>query len=53
MYDDKVEFGVFLLHEMTEVLMKDLEDEGKWVVSINDVPGYKAVDVDWSSLRYY
>ena len=41
------------LDEMTEVLMEDLADEGKWVVSINDEPGYKAVDVDWSSLRYY
>lgn len=53
MYDGKVEFSAFLLHEMTEVLIEDLKDEGKWVVSINDIPGYKTVDVDWSTLRYY
>jgi len=53
MYDGKVEFSSFLLHEMTEVLIEDLKDEGKWVVSINDIPGYKAADVDFSELRYY
>lgn len=53
MYDEKVECSIFLLHEMTECLNEDLRDEGKWVVSINDQPGYKSVDVDWTTLKYY
>lgn len=53
MYDEKVECSVFLLHEMTECLIEDLKDEGKWVVSINNCAGYKAAGVDWDTLKYY
>ena len=53
MYDGKVECSVILLHEMTECLIEDLKDEGKWVVSINGSAGYKAADVDWDTLKYY
>lgn len=53
MYDDKVECSIFLLHEMTECLIADLKDEGKWVVSINGCPGYKSADVDWNTLKFY
>lgn len=53
MYEGKVECSAFLLHEMTECLLADLQDEGKWCVSIEGIPGYKAVDVDWSTLQYY
>ena len=53
MYDGKVECSAILLHEMTECLIEDLKDEGKWVVSINDCAGYKAAGVDWDTLKYY
>lgn len=53
MYDDKVECSVFLLHEMTECLIEDLKEEGKWVVSINDCSGYKSAGVEWDTLKYY
>ena len=53
MHDDKVECSVILLHEMTECLIEDLKDEGKWVVSINGQAGYKAAGVDWDTLKYY
>lgn len=53
MYEGKVECSSFLLHEMTECLLADLLDEGKWCVTIEDKPGYKSMDVDWSTLQYY
>lgn len=53
MHDGKIECSTILLHEMTECLIADLKDEGKWVVSIQDCPGYKSADVDWSALKYY
>ncbi len=53
MYDEKVECSVFLLHEMTECLVEDLKNEGKWVVSIEGLPGYKAAGVEWDTLKYY
>lgn len=53
MYDDKVECSTFLLHEMTDCLLEDLKNEGTWCVTINDRPGYKGADVDWSTLQYY
>ena len=53
MYDGKVECGVFLLNEMTQCLIEDLKDEGKWVVCISDCAGYKAAGVDWDTLKYY
>lgn len=53
MYEGKMECSSFLLHEMTDCLIADLKDEGKWCVTIDDQPGYKSVEVDWSTLRYY
>jgi aminoglycoside 3-N-acetyltransferase len=53
MYDDKVECSAILLHEMTECLVEDLKEEGKWVVSIEGCAGYKAAGVSWDSLKYY
>lgn len=53
MYEGKVECSAFLVHEMTECLITDLKEDGKWVVSINDCPGYKAADVDFRTLQFY
>lgn len=53
MYDDKVECSAFLIHEMTECLIEDLKEEGKWVVSIGDCAGYKSAGIEWDTLKYY
>ncbi len=53
MYQDKVECSTFLLHEMTRCLIEDLKEEGKWVVSIDDLPGYKAAGVDFNRFIFY
>lgn len=53
MYDGKLECSAILLHEMTECLIEDLRDEGKWVVSIDGHAGYKAAGIDWKTLSYY
>lgn len=52
--DEMTLVSTILLHELTEFLTEDMyHNEGKFTVSINDLPGYVAAGVKPEELRFY
>ena len=46
--------STILLHELTEFLTEDMyQNEGKFTVSINDLPGYVAAGIKPEELKFY
>ena len=52
--DEMTLVSTILLHELTEFLTEDMyQNEGKFTVSINDLPGYVAAGIKPEELKFY
>ena len=52
--DEMTLVSTILLHELTEFLTADMyQNEGKFTVSINDLPGYVAAGIKPEELKFY
>ena len=52
--DEMTLVSTILLHELTEFLTEDMyHNEGKFTVSINELPGYVAADVKPEELKFF
>ena len=52
--DEMTLVSTILLHELTEFLTEDMyQNEGKFTVSINDLPGYVAAGIKPEELNFY
>lgn len=52
--DEMTLVSTILLHELTEFLTEDMyQNEGKFTVSINDLPGYVAAGIKPEEMKFY
>ncbi len=51
-YDDALRVSVIDLRQITDFFVKDIEEnEGRFIVNINGLPGYKEAGIDYESLE--